>query len=745
MSAARWRALAGVAVVLFVAGVTFSPAFGATLRTAAPPLLSGRLLLAVAVAVVLPMSTIALLRRRIPSGVVAGAGVVAVAVAVLLTFPGTAVARGPYQLLTAALPVAPVGPPLAAVTALVALGALISALVVTGSERPGWALLPPVVVLVLALALDAGPGEPGAEWSVVVVVTVLLGLAAVARAGDTIESVVRGRGRRAVVAVLGLAVVVGVVAGVAIALVPLVPGSGRPDRPADLRNLVDAPLLPSQTVSPLQQFLALRQGSPLVQFTGRSSQPGVDLPFVTLDHFDGRVWTSDAGYRRAGTTLPIARNSAPVGPDVDVALTTEAGSLGWLPRVGVANSLDLPGDTTTGLDERTGDLVVPAGSAFPSSWQVGGRQDIEAPVGTDAPAIAALTTARGAPTASVVDGGEAVPDDVTAFVDGLRGRTDLRTLQALVQKLRGTGWVLDDSADAPGGHGLFQVVALLTAATPVGAASPTAAGDGGPPRLHRGTAEQYASTFAVLARVLGFDSRVVMGLRPQYRDDGTFTAGGANVWAWPQVRFEGVGWVTFDPTPVRTFSADGSDEAPPPDDAGTSAGSDPPSATSSAPDPSSSDDRAEAGSGGAAGGGTGLWWALVAAVVVVVAALAPGTARGVRRSRRRRASPPGRAIAGAWAEAVGDLGSTGLAPDLPTRPTSAEVVAAAPEPLQGALRTLGDGVDRAGYAPEPPTAAEVRPAWAAADDVRRGARALIPRWRRVVAWLDPRPLRSRRH
>ena len=689
-------------------------------------------------------------RADVPGDAVAcgGAGeeaLVAVAVAVVLTFPGTDVARGPYQLLTAALPVAPEGPPLAAVAALVGLGALVSALLVTASARPGWSLLPPVVVLVLALALDAGPGEPGAEWSVVVVVAVLLGLAAVARSGETSEPVTRGRGRRSLVAGLGLVVVVGAVAGVAVAVVPSVPGSGRPERPADLRNLVDAPLVPSQTVSPLQQFLALRQGSPLVQFSGRSSEPGVDLPFVTLDRFDGRLWTSDAGYRRAGSTLPAARDSAPVGPQVDVDLTTEAGGLGWLPRVGVARSLDLAGDTTAGLDERTGDLVVPAGAAFPSSWQVGGRQDVAAPVGTAAPAIAALTTARAVRTGTVADGGETVPDDVTAFAAGVRGSTDLRTLQALVQKLRGTGWVLDDSADAPGGHGFFQVVALLTAAPPVGAASPTTAGDGGAPRLHRGTAEQYASAFAVVARVLGFESRVVMGLRPRYEDDGSFTAGGADVWAWPQVRFAGVGWVTFDPTPVRTFSQDGSAEAPPPDESSTTPGSDSPSATPSVSDPASGDDRAGGGTGGGAGGGTGPWWALVAAVVVVLAVLAPGTARGVRRSRRRRASPPGRAIAGAWAEAVGDLGSTGVAPDLPARPTSAEVVAAAPEPLQGALRTLGAGVDRAGYAPEPPTAAEVPPAWAAADDVRRGARALIPPWRRVLAWLDPRPLRTRRH
>ena len=65
-----------------------------------------------------------------------------------------------------------------------------------------------------------------------------------------------------------------------------------------------------------------------------------------------------------------------------------------------------------------------------------------------------------------------------------------------------------------------------------------------------GSCEQFASTFAVMARTLGIPSRVAVGFTPgELNADGSYSVFGKNAHAWPQVWFDGIGWVTFEPTP----------------------------------------------------------------------------------------------------------------------------------------------------------------------------------------------------
>lgn len=66
----------------------------------------------------------------------------------------------------------------------------------------------------------------------------------------------------------------------------------------------------------------------------------------------------------------------------------------------------------------------------------------------------------------------------------------------------------------------------------------------------RGYCQQYASTYAALARSLGLPVRVAIGFTP-----GNEVVGGkqevttSDAHAWPEVWFEGAGWVRFEPTP----------------------------------------------------------------------------------------------------------------------------------------------------------------------------------------------------
>ena len=53
-----------------------------------------------------------------------------------------------------------------------------------------------------------------------------------------------------------------------------------------------------------------------------------------------------------------------------------------------------------------------------------------------------------------------------------------------------------------------------------------------------------------MARTLGIPSRVAVGFTPgQLNADGSYSVFGKNAHAWPQVWFDGIGWVDFEPTP----------------------------------------------------------------------------------------------------------------------------------------------------------------------------------------------------
>lgn len=68
----------------------------------------------------------------------------------------------------------------------------------------------------------------------------------------------------------------------------------------------------------------------------------------------------------------------------------------------------------------------------------------------------------------------------------------------------------------------------------------------------RGYCEQFAGTFAAMARHLGIPSRVALGFTPGDEiEPGLFEVRGMYYHAWPELYFPGSGWVPFEPTPNR--------------------------------------------------------------------------------------------------------------------------------------------------------------------------------------------------
>ena len=67
-----------------------------------------------------------------------------------------------------------------------------------------------------------------------------------------------------------------------------------------------------------------------------------------------------------------------------------------------------------------------------------------------------------------------------------------------------------------------------------------------------GFCEQFSSAFAAMARAIGLPTRVAVGFTSGTQDpSGTYHVSSDNAHAWPEVDFDGIGWIRFEPTPGR--------------------------------------------------------------------------------------------------------------------------------------------------------------------------------------------------
>ncbi len=68
-------------------------------------------------------------------------------------------------------------------------------------------------------------------------------------------------------------------------------------------------------------------------------------------------------------------------------------------------------------------------------------------------------------------------------------------------------------------------------------------------KIKRGFCEQFAGTFAVMARAIGLPTRVATGFQPgDLKSDG-YHVTTKQAHAWPEVYFAHIGWIAFEPTP----------------------------------------------------------------------------------------------------------------------------------------------------------------------------------------------------
>jgi hypothetical protein len=264
---------------------------------------------------------------------------------------------------------------------------------------------------------------------------------------------------------------------------------------------------------------------------------------------------------------------------------------------------------------------------------------------------------------------------------------------------------------------------------------------------------------ALMARTLKIPARVAVGFTP-----GASISGGRHevrlhdAHAWPELYFEGTGWVAFEPTPATRTGAEPSYTRPAGSAGGPTSGpSSGPGATAGAgnPNPKASalgtrDKENEQNRNPnpallpTAPGKPFPWVGVTTALVVLIMLVAPFfTRQVVRRRRFRRLTTPEASAAAAWAELEDLLDDHGYAwreSDTPRRGAARLVRdTRIGGPGEAALLKIARVVERVRYAPTPGDLVDLR------DDVRdvsAGLMEVATTWGKVRARFFPRSTRK---
>jgi len=529
--------------------------------------------------------------------------------------------------------------------------------------------------------------------------------------------------------------------------------------PTDPRRYVQPPELDSLDENPLVRLSgwALNPDQHLFDATVTGATTA-RIRLAVVSDFDGVTWRVGATYRAAGRVLtgpPAKTAKAPDQPTTAITQKITIDELDGRLLPGAASPAQVGGarvdaapaeidGVRIAYDQATGTMALPDGLHAGLAYTVvakGPTTEVNLLPGADVPtghAVARFVSLPGK-----------VPDDLSELAQQLgSGVTAPYQRAQAVEQFLAEHYTL--VGDAPSGSAYPNVDYFLFGPR-------NAAGQ-------RGTSEQFAVAFAVLARALGLPTRIAIGFRVK---EGPNRVRGADALAWPEVLFDDLGWVDFNPLPepntvARPVEEDfrpKADDSPPPPPAtvippSTSASPRPKPPVAAAAPPTGRPPLAII-AGASAGGLLGL--AVVGWLIVV-----PIRKARLRRRRLSEGSPADR-ITGAWLEMLDGLRLAGRAalPQLAATELVSYAAAAAAPPAHALTAAGLRRPSRAQIRSSAPPIADLAvsanavtfgpPGDTSDEQAQRAATQAIayvdalkaskPWWRRLLWTLDPRPLR----
>ena len=327
---------------------------------------------------------------------------------------------------------------------------------------------------------------------------------------------------RSAAAVAAVAVLAGVIVG------PRLPGADS-DAALSWRN-GDSTDQSRTTISPLVDLRKrLVQQSNREVFRVRSDARAY-WRLTSLDAFDGQIWSSSGDYTKAGEQLPSEAPRQGGGRVITQRITIEALSAIWAPSafeaVGVRDT-----DAKLRWDRGSSTLIVDASSTT--------SDGLTYTVESRAPNLdpAELRAAKSPDPTAITQRYTGLPDDFPFLAGRLARTATVGATTRYAKALALQNWFrtnFDYSLDIAAGHSDHALESFL--------------------KTRRGYCEQFAGSYAAMARFLGIPARVAVGFTPGNadKDDPTlYRVLGRHAHAWPEVYFPHVGWVAFEPTPGR--------------------------------------------------------------------------------------------------------------------------------------------------------------------------------------------------
>lgn len=473
---------------------------------------------------------------------------------------------------------------------------------------------------------------------------------------------------------------------------------------------------------------------------------------TSLDEFDGTVWKSNGSYGAADGELD---DGVPVASDritFEQSFAISALAQIWLPAAyepqSVLSGVDLR------YDEVSGTLIIDEDDDDPNATS--DNTDYRVTSALPQHDAAALASASTDVPSDIADRYLGLPGD---FPDSVRSVAQSVTDGATSQydaALRLQTYFRDNftyNLEIGAGHSERAIEQFVL-------------------ETQEGYCEQFAGSFAAMARSIGIPARVAVGFTPGNNNDADptlYRVRGEHAHAWPEVYLGEYGWVMFEPTPGRgapfaeqytgvpeqqvssgTGGTTATTAASPPS-------TDPPETPGEQDDPGRdtvNPDEVEAGGigdeaedepapnpwFGRIAWAAGLFIAAVATYLLAVLAVT-----AARRSRRHHAAvAPDQRVALAWDESIGAIRRAGV--PIRDTETQAEVAARVSNRLPDAhepIHALADAVQVATYAPTPPTDESGGVALAHAAEIERVANASMTPKERFRSRFHPRRLLDR--
>lgn len=606
-------------------------------------------------------------------------------------------------------------------------------LALRASRLSALALVAPGALLTLSIAFSTfrgfHPGFVGAAWGALALAWVvwrrdLRRRDGSVREGLTEQSTARGRGIRpaiGAVAVIAVALTAGAATATAVS-------AGEREV---LRDHIVPPLDLRDYASPLTSFRKfMRDGEDSTLFTVSGLPAGAPIRLATLDLYDGVVYqVSGAGGAGSGVFSRVGReiDTSAVGTPVAVEVVIEELSGVWVPMVGYPRRIAFDGEKASALDSSlhvnaaTGTAIATVGVAE------GDRYSLDAIV----PALPDLEDIADARVSAIsTPAPAAVPDEVSALLNEVITGAEspieqLRAIEAFFQTEGYYSSGLEGQVVSRSGHTLERQSTLFGGAQMIG--------DG----------EQYAVAMALMVSQLGLPVRVVMGFLPE--DGGeTVALTGDDLQAWVEVPFDGVGWVSFSPTPSRDRVPQ--QEVPEQQQRPQAQVAQPPQSPQEPaelpPDAPVQDAEPQEEEQDLS------WlWTLIqvvgASFLVLLALFGPSLAfalaRARRRSLRRKRGSPVSRVDGGWAELIDSATDIGvpLRPGATRREHAADMDDRHPTVAVTALAERADAVVFGSGSGEQ---VDVNGYWEDVERARRALRSAVPWHRRIRGALIPSSL-----